>query len=116
MSYARVWTPTLVSETRVGFTRLVTSRIGGNPSKDLFTEFGIGGYNPTGAYANNGGLPQIGFSNGYQQTGANDWIPTKEFNNVWDFIQNVALSQGKNGLQFSAGDRDIRVPLFQVPH
>ncbi|HEV3196353.1 MAG TPA: TonB-dependent receptor [Bryobacteraceae bacterium] len=115
MSYTRVWGPAMVSETRVGFTRLVTSRIGGNPSADLFTQFGIGGYNPTGAYANNGGLPQIGFSNGYQQTGANDWIPTKEFNNVWDFIQNVALTKGKHGLKFGAEYRIIRFPFFQVP-
>ena len=28
MSYTRVWSPRLISETRVGFTRLVTSRIG----------------------------------------------------------------------------------------
>jgi hypothetical protein len=115
MSYTRVWTPRLITETRVGFTRLVTSRIGANPGKDLFTQFGIGGYNPTGAYANNGGLPQITFSNGYQQTGANDWIPTKEFNNVWDFIQNVALSKGKHGLKFGAEYRIIRFPFFQVP-
>ena len=28
MSYTRVWSPSLISETRVGFTRLVTSRHG----------------------------------------------------------------------------------------
>ena len=61
MSYTRVWSPTLVTESRVGFTRLVTSRIGANPSTDLFKQFGIGGYDPTAATANNGGLPQIGF-------------------------------------------------------
>ncbi len=31
ISYTRVWKPTLISETRVGFTRLVTSRLGLNP-------------------------------------------------------------------------------------
>src|SRR5580658_7319202 len=67
MSYARVWSPSLVTETRIGFTRLVTSRIGANPTTDLFKTFGIGGYDPTTATANNGGLPQIGFS-GYNQT------------------------------------------------
>ncbi len=115
MSYTRVWSPTLISETRVGFTRLVTSRIGANPGKDLFTEMGIGGYNPTTATANNGGLPQISFTNGYAQTGANDWIPTKEYNNVWDFIQNVALTKGSHGLKFGAEYRPIKFPFFQVP-
>jgi hypothetical protein len=121
ISYSRVWSPTLISETRVGFTRLVTSRLGANPSADLFTQFGIGGYNPTGATANNGGLPQISFnatdtSTGlYQPTGANDWIPTKEFNNVWDFIQNVAVSKGSHSLKFGAEFRPIKFPFFQVP-
>jgi hypothetical protein len=115
MSYTRVWSPTLISETRVGFTRLVTSRLGGNPGSDVFSQMGIGGYNPTNAAANNGGLPQITFSNGYQQTGANDWIPTKEFNNVWDFIQNVAVNKGSHALKFGAEYRPIKFPFFQVP-
>lgn len=114
MSYTRVWTPAILSETRIGFTRLVTSRLGANPGTDLFSQFGIGGYNPTTAAANNGGLPQIGIS-GYQQTGANDWIPTKEFNNVWDFIQNVAISRGSHSLKFGAEYRTIKFPFFQVP-
>jgi hypothetical protein len=114
ISYTRVWSPSLISETRVGFTRLVTSRLGANPSADLFTQFGIGGYNPTTATANNGGLPQITI-NGYQQTGANDWIPTKEFNNVWDFVQNVAVSKGSHALKFGAEFRPIKFPFFQVP-
>lgn len=115
LGYTRVWSPTIVSETRVGFTRLVTSRLGANPGTDLFKQFGIGGYDPTTATANNGGLPQINFGNGYAQTGANDWIPTKEFNNVWDFIQNVAVSKGSHSFKFGAEVRPIKFPFFQVP-
>ena len=115
LSYTRTWKPTMVSETRVAFTRLVTSRLGGNPNTDLFSQFGIGGYNPTTATALNGGLPQITFNNGYPQIGANDWIPTKEFNNVWDFIQNVAITKGSHGLKFGAEFRPIKFPFFQVP-
>jgi hypothetical protein len=114
LSYTRVWKPTIISETRVGFTRLITSRIGANPGVDLFQQIGIGGYNPTGAAANNGGLPQFGISN-YSQIGANDWIPTKEFNNVWDFIQNVAISKGSHAFKFGAEYRPIKFPFFQVP-
>jgi hypothetical protein len=115
MSYARVWSPSLVTETRIGFTRLVTSRIGANPATDLFTQFGIGGYDPTKATANNGGLPQIGFSNGYPTVGATDWVPTKEFNNVWDFVQNVALSKGAHAFKFGFEFRSVKFPFFQVP-
>jgi len=115
MSYTRVWSPRLVTESRVAFTRLVTSRIGANPGTDLFQQFGIGGYNPTTAAANNGGLPQIGFGNGYPTVGAVDWVPTKEYNNVWDLVQNVAISRGSHSLKFGFEFRSVKFPFFQVP-
>jgi hypothetical protein len=115
MSYTHVWGPSLVTESRVGFTRLVTSRIGANPTTDLFTQYGIGGYDPTTAAANNGGLPQIGFGNGYPTVGATDWVPTKEYNNVWDLVQNVALSKGAHAYKFGFEFRSVKFPFFQVP-
>jgi hypothetical protein len=115
VSFTRVWSSSLITESRVGFTRLVTSRLGSNPTTDEFKAFGIGGYDPTGSTANNGGLPQIGFSNGYPTVGATDWVPTKEYNNVWDFIQNVSLIKGKHSYKFGAEFRPIQFPFFQVP-
>ncbi len=114
LSYTRVWSPTIISETRIGFSRLVTSRIGANPNADLYKEFGIAGYNPMTAL--NGGLPQMQFSQGYSQIGANDWLPSKEYSNVWDFIQNVSVNKGAHALKFGAEYRIIRFPFFQVPY
>jgi hypothetical protein len=119
LSYTRVWTPTIISETRVGFSRLVTSRVGANPNTDLFKAVGIGGYDPTGPL--NGGLPQIQFrdtsgAQRYSQVGANDWLPSKEYSNVWDFIQNVAISKGSHAFKFGAEYRPIKFPFFQVPY
>ncbi len=114
LSYTRVWNPVIISETRVGYSRLVTSRVGANPNTDLFTQFGIGGYNPMTAL--NGGLPQMQFSQGYSQIGANDWLPSKEYSNVWDFIQNVAISKGSHAMKFGAEYRIIKFPFFQVPY
>jgi hypothetical protein len=113
-SWTRVWTPAIITETRAGFSRLVTSRVGANPNEDLFTEFGIGGYNPMTAL--NGGLPQMQFSPGYSQIGANDWLPSKEYSNVWDFIQNVSVVKGPHALKFGAEYRIIKFPFFQVPY
>jgi Carboxypeptidase regulatory-like domain len=115
ISYTHIWSPSLVTETRVAFTRLVTSRYTANASTDEFAAFGIGGYNPTQAAAGNGGLPQIGFSNGYPTIGSADWVPTKEYNNVWDFVQNVALSKGKHAYKFGFEFRSVKFPFFQVP-
>lgn len=113
LSYTRVWNPNLLTETRVAFTRLVTERVQSNSDKDLFKEFGIGGYNPTGPL--NGGLPQTGIQ-GYTTIGANNWLPTKEFNNVWDFIQNLSITKGHHAFKAGAEYRPIKFPFFQVPN
>ena len=115
ISYSHVWSPSLVTESRIGFTRLVTSRFTANPTTDAFTQFGIGGYDPTGSTLNNGGLPTISFSNGYSTVGSADYIPTKEFNNVWDFVQNVAFSKGTHAFKFGGEFRSVQFPFFQVP-
>jgi len=80
---------------------------------DAYKAVGIGGYNPTGPL--NGGLPQFGLGR-YSQIGANDWLPSKEYNNVWDFIQNVAITKSSHALKFGAEYRPIKFPFFQVPY
>ena len=113
LSWARVWSPAILTETRAGFSRLVTSRVGATPDVDQFKAFGIGGYNPTTAL--NGGLPQMQFDT-YTQIGANDWLPSKEYSNVWDFIQNLAINKGSHAYKFGAEFRTIKFPFFQVPY
>ncbi|MDR3718003.1 MAG: TonB-dependent receptor [Bryobacteraceae bacterium] len=112
LSYTRIWSPAIISETRVAFSRLVTSRTQANANTDEFKAMGIGGYDPTTTL--NGGLPQFGLGR-YSQAGANDWLPTKEYSNVWDFIQNVAITRGTHSLKFGAEFRPIQFPFFQVP-
>ncbi len=112
LSYTRVWTPATISETRVAFTRLVTARTQADPNTDQFKAFGIGGYNPTTTL--NGGLPSTNIDR-YSGFGASDWLPSKEYNNVWDFIQNVAISKGGHSYKFGAEYRPIKFPFFQVP-
>ena len=123
-SWTRVWSPTIISETRLGFTRLVTSRLqSANSSTDEFKAFGIGGFNPMTTL--NGGLPQIEFgiqsqtqypSQTYSQIGANDWLPSKEYSNVWDLIENLAVTKGDHAMKFGGEVRQIRFPFFQVPY
>jgi hypothetical protein len=116
-SWSRVWNPTLLTETRLAFTRLVTTRTQYEPTKDRFKEFGIGGYNPTLGAAMNGGLPNTSISD-YTGFGAGNWIPTTEYSNVWDFVENVAILKGKHSMKFGFEYRPIGFPFFQVdsPH
>ncbi|MCU1260272.1 MAG: TonB-dependent receptor, partial [Bryobacterales bacterium] len=112
LSYIRVWNPSIISETRAGFSRLVTSRTQAVANTDQFKAYGIGGYDPTTTL--NGGLPQIGLGR-YSNVGASDWLPSKEYSNVWDFIQNVAINKGSHAYKFGAEYRPIKFPFFQVP-
>jgi hypothetical protein len=114
ISYTRVWTPAVITETRVAYTRLVTARTQFDPETDQFAAFGIGGYNPTGPL--NGGLPSTSVDNYTTDNwGASDWLPSKEYSNVWDFIQNVAINKGSHAIKFGAEYRPIDFPFFQFP-
>ncbi len=112
ISWTHIFSPTVVNEARVGFTRLVTARTQANSDSDEYTAVGIGGYNPTTTL--NGGIPQIGLSR-YSQIGANDWLPTKEYNNEWDLIDNLSWTRGSHSLKFGAEFRELHFPFFQVP-
>jgi hypothetical protein len=112
LSYTRTWSPTVLTETRVAFSRLVTSRTQANPDVDQFAAFGIGGYNPTGPL--NGGLPSTNIDR-YSGFGASDWLPSKEYNNVWDFIQNMSIQKGSHSIRFGGEYRPIQFPFFQFP-
>jgi hypothetical protein len=113
LSYTHVFSPTLISETRLAFSRLVTSRVQGNSDVDEYTANGIGGYNPTAAL--NGGFMQTN-AGIYSQIGANNWLPTKEWSNVWDFIQNISLTKGSHSIKFGFEFRPIKFPFIQYPY
>jgi hypothetical protein len=114
LSWTHIFSPTIVNEARVGFSRLVTLRTGPNAQTDEFAAMGIGGYDPTHAAANNGGLPQTGLGH-YSQIGANDWLPTKEYSNEWDFIENLSIVHGNHSFKMGGEFRPLHFPFFQVP-
>ena len=113
VSYTRVWTPTVVTESRVGFSRLAAARRDPVSTTDEFSAFGIGGYNPTTVAQNNGGLPIIGLS-GYSPIGSGTWMPTVEYDNTWDLIQNVSMNKGSHALKVGGEWRQVKFPFLQV--
>ncbi len=113
LSWTHIFSPTLVNEMRVGFSRLVTTRSQGNANTDLYKQLGISGYDPT--TTGNGGLPQFGLGR-YSQVGANDWLPTKEYNNEWDFIENLSIVKGTHSIKVGGEFRELHFPFFQFPY
>ncbi len=112
ISYTKIWSPALITESRVSYSRLITTRTQANADNDSFSSLGIGGLNPF--TTNNGGLMRIG-PQGYSTVGGSEWLPTQEYNNVWDFIQNVSWNKGAHAFKFGAEYRPIGFPFFQVP-
>lgn len=112
MSYTKIWNPSIITESRAAFTRLITTRTQYNADDNSFARLGFGGLNPF--TVNNGGLMNIG-PQGYSSVGGANWLPTQEYNNVWDFIQNVSINKGKHAFKFGGEFRQIRFPFFQVP-
>ncbi len=112
MSYTKIWSPTLITESRVAYSRLITTRVQSNADSDSFSSLGFGGLNPF--TTNNGGMMRLG-PQGYSTVGGSEWLPTQEYNNVWDFIQNVSWNKGSHAIKFGAEYRPIGFPFFQVP-
>lgn len=112
LSYTRIWSPTFITESRVAYSRLVTTRVQANADKDTHSELGIGGLSVFSP--NNGGLMRIS-PESYNDIGGAEWLPTQEYNNVWDFIQNVSWNKGSHAFKFGAEYRPIGFPFFQVP-
>ncbi|MBV9406543.1 MAG: TonB-dependent receptor, partial [Acidobacteriaceae bacterium] len=62
-----------------------------------------------------GGAPQIDLGR-YSQIGANDWLPTKEYNNEWDMIENLSIVHGNHQFKMGGEFRELHFPFFQVPY
>ncbi len=112
LGYTRVWNASVITESRVAFSRLVSTRAGPLPDVDQYKAFGIGGYDPTPMLNLNGGLPFLTASR-YLTFGASEWLPTKEYSNVWDFVQNVAVMKGSHAFKFGAEFRPMQFPFAQ---
>jgi hypothetical protein len=112
LSYSKIWSPTLITESRVAYSRLITTRTQANAQKNTFKDLGIGGFDPF--TVNNGGLMRIS-PESYSDFGGAEWLPTQEYNNVWDFIQNVSWNKGSHAFKFGAEYRPVGFPFFQVP-
>jgi len=117
LSYTRVWTPTIISESRVAFSRLVAYAESNNYQADAYKTFGIGGFDPfeSNGQLSNGGIPNLTLQN-YTTVGGPTYSPTIEFSNVWDFIQNVSVNRGPHSLKFGAEFRPIQFPFFQTQY
>jgi outer membrane receptor protein involved in Fe transport len=117
LGYTRIWTSSIVTESRVAVTRLDTIIFGPGQDVDANKNFGIGGYDAFGTMTLDGGLVGMNPAR-YTNIGASNWEPMNMHSNVQDYIQNVAISKGAHSLKFGGEYRFIQFPFVQVadPH
>lgn len=87
LSYTHSFSPTLVNEARVGFTREHTLRNGpyGADTSNIPAQFGIQGIPQI---EGNGGLPYINVG-GISQFGSAEWLISDRFSNTLQFTENL---------------------------
>jgi carboxypeptidase family protein/TonB-dependent receptor-like protein len=110
VSETHFFSPTMINEARLGFSRSPVSVVGSYGSKmGIPEQFGIQGIPQV---ANNGGLPYISIQ-GLTTMGTSGWLPTIASSATWDLTENLTKVFGghtfKGGFQ---GDY-IMTPVLQ---
>ena len=111
-SETHIFSPHVVNEFRAGYTRLRTERLQFNANDNLSAQIGIPGIPFT---SNNGGLPRFSVS-GLTNFGSATYQPTREFENVWHFIENVSVVKRRHTIKFGVEWKPIvNFSILQPP-
>lgn len=109
LSETHLFTPTLTNEFR-GYNYMHTGFLQPNANNpNLAASIGMGGI-PGGPY--NGGLPQMQVS-GISNFGSPGYAPTKEYENVYQFLDNVTKTLGKHTIKAGVNFQSIRFSTLQ---
>ena len=112
-SETHIFSPRVVNEFRAGYTRLRTERLQFNANDNLSSQIGIPGIPFT---SNNGGLPRFRVS-GLSSFGSATYQPTREFENVYHFIENVSLIKGRHTIKLGVEWKPIvNFSILQPPY
>ena len=114
-SETHIFSPRIINEFRAGYTRLRTERLQFNSGDNLSAQIGIPGVPYT---QGNGGLPRFDISGagGVQSFGSATYQPTREFENVFHFIENVSVIKGRHTMKFGAEWKPIvNFSILQPP-
>ena len=110
LSETHVFTPSLTNEFRFGYNWMHTGFLQPNANNpNLAASIGLGGV-PGGAY--NGGLPYFQVA-GISNFGSSGYAPTNEYENVYQFLDNVSKVWGKHTIKAGANIQSIRFSTLQ---
>src|SRR5579864_4919424 len=114
-SETHIFSPRVINEFRAGYTRLRTERLQFDSTQNISAQVGIPGVPYT---SGNGGLPRFDISGagGIHSFGSATYQPTREFENVFHFIENVSFIRARHTFKFGAEWKPIvNFSILQPP-
>ncbi|HEV2730903.1 MAG TPA: TonB-dependent receptor [Terriglobales bacterium] len=110
LSETHLFRPTLVNEFRVGYNRINSHRFQINYNKNVSQQLGFPGVPFTPI---NGGLPNIGFSDGTVAIGSSTYLPSVEKQNSYVFTDNLTWIHGRHSWKYGTELRFEQFTIFQ---
>jgi hypothetical protein len=113
LSETHSFSPTMINEARLGFTRIGTSRVQpfATQTNNIPGQFGISGVPQV---SNNGGLGSI-FLTGLNTLGSNEFLPSVEYNTTWQVTDNLTKIQGNQTLKAGFEYQRVDFSILQPP-
>lgn len=111
-SETHTFSPTMINEFRLGFTRLITPfKQFGADNLGIPEQFGIQGIPQV---PGNGGLPTMGIGF-YTRLGVWGFLPTFKHSNIWDIRENLTRVQGSHTLKMGFEYQNNFIPILIPP-
>jgi len=108
LSQTHLFNSSLVNEFRVGYNRINAHRFQLNSNQNISQQLGFPGV-PFGP--NNGGLPNLTFSDGTIGIGSSTYLPSVEKQNSFVFTDNLTWIRGRHSVKFGA---EVRIEQFTI--
>ncbi len=109
VSETHVFRTNLINEARFGYNRINSQRLQFNSNQDLSGQLGFAG---VPFVADNGGLPQLTFSD-VSQIGSPTYLPSHEIQNTYTVSDNLSWVRGNHSLKFGTELRFEQFSIFQ---
>ncbi len=107
LGWTHIFSPKIVNEARVGYTRIFDKRLQYDGTKlGIPAQYGIPGIPQV---SENGGLPLFSF-NQLSNLGAANTIPSDKASDVWQVTENVTLDRGRNQIRTGFAFQYIAYP------
>ncbi|MBM3810845.1 MAG: TonB-dependent receptor [Acidimicrobiia bacterium] len=108
LTWTRIFSPNLVNEARVGYTRFGFFRLQQDRDVDVINRLGIGGLTDAGKTPFNNGAPQTN-ATGFVVIGGPTNLPQGRHDNHYHVVDNITWIKGKHTVKFGF---DMRKFLF----